>query len=65
MGIGWGGLRVFTYTKKAGYSSRTCLVSPLGMGSESEERPEQKVLYRAGGAGSEAEGLGLEKWKER
>lgn len=33
------------------YSSGTCLVSPLGMGSESEERPEQKVFSRAGGTG--------------
>lgn len=34
------------------------------MGSESEERPEQKVFCRAEGAGGEAEGLGLEKWKK-
>lgn len=33
------------------YSRRTCLVSPLGMGSENEERPEQKVFSRARGTG--------------
>lgn len=65
MGIGWGGLTVFTGAKKAGYSCMTCLVRALGMGSEGEERPERKVFCRAGGAGGEAEGLGLEKWKER
>ena len=48
MGMGWGQWRGFTRDmeggRKAGYSTKICLVSLLGM---SEERPQQ-VCYRTG-----------------
>lgn len=45
-------MRVFARERKAGYSIRICLVSPLGMGTGSAKRAQQKVyLDETGGIG--------------
>lgn len=36
----------FTGEKKAGFSTRICLVSPLGTGAKSEERPRADISTR-------------------
>jgi len=59
VGVGWGegihrsdGSRVF-------YQD---LLRLLGIGTESEKRPQQEVCYRAG---DETRRMDLEKWRER
>lgn len=45
--IGGSCVRWLTGVRKAVCPTRICLVSPLGMGAESTERPWQKVCFRA------------------
>lgn len=59
--MGWGGGKGSTGERKAGCSTKICLV-PLGIGAEREERPQQGACYRAGVATG---GLDLEEWRER
>lgn len=62
MGVGWGWEAEGDHRRVEIRVFYLDLLSPLVMGAESEEKPQQVVSYRAGG---ETWALDLKEWRER